>query len=48
MALAVCGVLTSRAAQEHGKRALCAAAHPTRRTVFLAAGQAVDEVDARP
>ena len=47
MSLAVTGVLSSRAAQEHGKRALAAAAHPTRRTIFFAAGQVVDELDAR-
>jgi hypothetical protein len=46
MSLAVTGLLTSRAAQDHGRRALCAAAHPGRRTVFIAAGQVVDEVDA--
>lgn len=47
MSLAVTGVLSSRASQEHGKRALAAAAHPTRRTVFFASGQVVDEVDSR-
>lgn len=46
MAFAVAGVLTSRAAQEHGKRAFCGAAHPARRVGFIAAGQAVDELDA--
>lgn len=46
MALAVAGLLTSRAAQEHGKRAFCGAAHPSRRVGFIAAGQVVDELDA--
>lgn len=41
------GVITSRAQQEHGKRAVAACVHPHRRSAFIVAGQVVDEVDTR-
>jgi hypothetical protein len=41
------GVITSRAQEEHGKRAVAACLHPRRRSAFIVAGQVVDEVDTR-
>ena len=45
--LAVCGIASSPAQQEHGKRAVAMCMHPTRRVLYIAAGQVVDELDAR-
>jgi hypothetical protein len=46
MALSVSGIVTSRGSQEHGKPALACCLHPKRQTLFLVAGQCVDEYDA--
>ena len=45
MSLSVTGIVTSRASQEHGKSSLACCLHPRRRTLFLVAGQCVDEYD---
>jgi len=45
--LAPTGVITSRAQQEHGKKAITCCLHPTRRSLFIVAGQVVDEFDTR-
>jgi len=47
MALAVTGIITSRAQQEHGKPVLACCLHPRRRTLFMVAGQVIDEIDTR-
>jgi hypothetical protein len=47
MALVVAGVAASRSHAEHGKKAITAALHPNGRSLFIVAGQVVDEIDTR-
>jgi hypothetical protein len=47
MSLVVTGVVSSRAQQEHGKKATTCCLHPNGRSLFIVAGQVVDEIDTR-